>query len=88
MDERLDQSCRELSDTNKKCKELEAKIGQPFEHEAKLQGLTQRQQELENALDITKNQAPNTLASEESTEPEIVQTKATETQKMAYCSKV
>jgi hypothetical protein len=49
---------------------LEAKIGQPFEHESKLQSLVLRQQELETALDITKNQASNALSAEESNETE------------------
>ena len=64
----MEQSLRELSDSEKQCRELESKIGQSFEHEAKLQTLVQRQQELEKALEITKNQAPNNLASDESTE--------------------
>jgi len=44
---------------------LETKLGQPFEHESKLQSLAQRQQQLEDALDITKNQAANSLSTEE-----------------------
>src|SRR5439155_8982421 len=70
MEERLVQSLRELSDCEKQCRELESKIGQPLEHEARLQTLIQRQQELEKSLDITKNQAPNTLAADESNETE------------------
>jgi hypothetical protein len=46
------------------CHAGEAKIGQPFEHEAKLQSLGVRQKELEEALDITKNQAANSLEAE------------------------
>ena len=49
------------------------KIGQPFEHEAKLQSFSVRQKELEEALDITKNQAASSLSTEEAgqtTEPE------------------
>src|SRR5205823_13357950 len=68
MEERLEQSLRELADCEKQCRELENKIGQPVEHEEKLQTLVQRQQELEKALDITKNQAPNTLAADESSD--------------------
>ena len=73
MEERLAQSLRELSDCEKQYRELESKIGKPFEHESKLQTLVQRQQELEKALDITKNQAPNTLAADESSEGEADQ---------------
>jgi N12 class adenine-specific DNA methylase len=63
--DRLEQSEREVAEYNKRCQELEVKVGQAFEHDEKLQGLAQRQQELETALDLTKNQASNTLASEE-----------------------
>ena len=70
MEERLQGWQRNLSESEKNSRELESKIGQPFEHESKLQSLVLRQQELENALDITKNQASNSLSAEESNEPE------------------
>ena len=69
MEERLAHNQRDLADSEKKCGELESKIGQPFEHEEKLLSLAQRQQQLEDALDITKNQASNSLATEETTQP-------------------
>ena len=65
MEDRLAHKQSELADMEKKCGELEAKIGQPFEHEAKLKSLAVRQKELEEALDITKNQASNSLSAEE-----------------------
>lgn len=65
LEERLVYHQRELAETEKKGGELETKIGQPFEHEVKLQSLCQRQKELEESLDITKNQASNALAAEE-----------------------
>jgi hypothetical protein len=65
FEERLASHQRDLADAEKKCRELETKIGQPFEHEAKLQSLGQRQKKLEDALDITKNQASSSLAAEE-----------------------
>ncbi len=46
-----------IADSEKRKAELEAKIGQPFEHEEKLQTLTVRQQEIVKALDITKSLA-------------------------------
>jgi N12 class adenine-specific DNA methylase len=46
-----------IADSEKRKAELESKIGQPFEHEEKLQSLTVRQQEIVKALDITKSQA-------------------------------
>jgi cell shape-determining protein MreC len=73
FEERVAYNQRDLADSEKKCGELETKIGLPFEHEAKLQSLAQRQQQLEDALDITKNQAANSLSTEEAgqtTEPE------------------
>jgi N12 class adenine-specific DNA methylase len=69
MEDRLAHKQSELADAEKKCGELEAKIGQPFEHEAKLQSFAVRQKELEEALDITKNQAANSLAAEETEQP-------------------
>jgi len=65
LEERLAYHQRELADTEKKCGELETKVGQAFEHETKLQSLGQRQKELEEGLDISKNQASNALAAEE-----------------------
>jgi hypothetical protein len=70
MEDRLAHKQAELADAEKKCGELEVKIGQPFEYEAKLQTLAVRQKELEEALDITKNQAANSLAAE-ATEPAV-----------------
>jgi hypothetical protein len=65
FEERVEREKRELAETEKNSKELEAKIGEPFEHEAKLQSLVKREKELEEALDITKNQAAASLAAEE-----------------------
>jgi hypothetical protein len=70
LEERLSSWQRDLTEAEKNSRELETKIGQPFEHESKLQSLARRQQELENALDITKNQAANSLSAEESNERE------------------
>jgi len=72
LEERLEREKRELIETEKHCKELEVKIGEPFEHETKLQSLVKREKELEEALDLTKNQAAASLAAEE-TEIQTVQ---------------
>ena len=80
MEDRLAHKQSELADAEKKCGELEAKIGQPFEHEAKLQSLAVRQKELEEALDITKNQASSSLSAEE-TEQEVEQVQEVESVK-------
>ncbi len=76
LEARLSGWQRDLTEAEKNSRELETKIGQPFEHESKLQSLAQRQQELENALDITKNQAANSLSAEESNEPENAPTQS------------
>jgi hypothetical protein len=57
--------CREnLVSTQHRIAELQPHAEKPFEHEQKLQSLTLRQQEIIQALDLTKNQAPNQLAAE------------------------
>ena len=49
----------DIADTQKRAKELAEKIGAPFEHEKRYQELTRRQSEIEEKLDLTKNQAPS-----------------------------
>src|SRR6185437_1260052 len=71
MEERLKNWKRDLGEAERNCRELDGKVGEPFDHEAKLLSLVARQQELENALDITKNQGANSLSAEESTEVEV-----------------
>lgn len=70
MEDRLVHEQNELANAEKQRVELENKIGQPFEHEAKLQSFGERQKKLESALDITKNQAASSLAAE-ATEPAV-----------------
>ena len=48
---------RDICDSQKRAKEFEAKVGAPFEHEKRYHHLTQRQSEIEEKLDLTKNQA-------------------------------
>jgi N12 class adenine-specific DNA methylase len=70
LDECGERYSRELAESEKRKRELESKIGQPFEHEEKLQSLVLRQQEIVKALDITKNQASSGLDSANSAEDE------------------
>jgi type II secretory pathway component PulF len=57
--------CRnDLAGTQRRLEELQPHAHKPFEHEEKLKGLIQRQQEIVQALDLTKNQASNSLAAE------------------------
>ncbi len=48
----------DISDAHKRGKELETKVGTPFEHEERYRELCRRQSEIEEKLDLTKNQAP------------------------------
>ena len=49
----------DIADSQKRGKELESKVGAPFEHEERYQHLSRRQSEIEEKLDLTKNQAPS-----------------------------
>jgi hypothetical protein len=51
--------------TYRRIEEFALHVDKPFEHEEKLRGLVQRQQELMGALDLTKNQASSQLSAEE-----------------------
>ena len=46
-----------VTDTRRRITDLTAQIGQPFEYRERLTFLTRRQQEIADALDLTKNQA-------------------------------
>ncbi len=49
----------DIADAHKRGKELESKVGAVFEHEERYQHLTRRQSEIEEKLDLMKNQAPS-----------------------------
>ncbi len=49
----------DIADASKRAKELEAKVGAHFEREERYRQLTSRQSEIEEKLDLTKNQAPS-----------------------------
>jgi predicted nuclease with TOPRIM domain len=49
----------DIADMRKRAKELEGKIGAPFDHEKRYEQLCHRQGEIEEKLDLTKNQAPS-----------------------------
>lgn len=67
----------DIADAQKRAKELEQKVGAPFEKEERHQQLTRRQSEIEEHLDLTRNQAPGHVAAES---PEDATQKNTETQ--------
>ena len=58
----------DIRDSRKRGVELEAKVGAPFEKEERYHHLVKRQSEIEDQLDLTKNQAPNQLEAAENTE--------------------
>lgn len=66
--------------TAKRAKELEAKVGAPFEKEDRYHFLVKRQAEIEEKLDLTKNQAPAQAESvtDDGAEESINQTQAQE----------
>ena len=54
----------DIQDSQKRAKEYEAKVGAPFEHEKRYHQLAARQSEIEEKLDLTKNQAPSQVEAE------------------------
>ena len=67
----------DIADAQKRTKELETKVGAPFEKEQRYQELTRRQSEIEEKLDLTKNQAPSQVEADSADSNE---TKNSETQ--------
>jgi len=57
MEDRLGERESDLSQYRKQSDDLSRQLDRPFEHEEKLTGMVKRQQEIVEALDITKNQA-------------------------------
>jgi hypothetical protein len=78
----------DIKDSQKRATELETKVGAPFEKEDRYHLLVKRQSEIEDKLDLTKNQAPAQAESvadeehEEKTPPKLTQkTVSRQTQK-------
>jgi SNF2 family DNA or RNA helicase len=67
----------DITDSHKRATELEAKVGATFEKEERYQELSRRQSEIEEKLDLTKNQAPSQV---EADSPEDTARKNSETQ--------
>jgi hypothetical protein len=70
LDEKLAQTEKDVEECRKREAELAAKLGAPFEHEARLKSLTERQEEIVKALDLTRNQASNKLDANAPADPE------------------
>ena len=58
FEERATRLESDIKDSQKRAVELEAKVGSPFEKEKRYHHLVKRQSEIEEKLDLTKNQAP------------------------------
>ena len=70
----------DITDANKRVKELGEKVGAKFEREERFQELTRRQGEIEEKLDLTKNQAPSQVeAVSASDEEQKISEKQTQT---------
>ena len=59
FEERAERLELDISDASKRVKEFGEKVGAKFEREDRYQELTRRQSEIEEKLDLTKNQAPS-----------------------------
>jgi N12 class adenine-specific DNA methylase len=64
FEERAGKLEADIADAQKRTKELETKVGAPFEKEEHYQHLCRRQSEIEEQLDLTKNQAPSQVEAE------------------------
>jgi hypothetical protein len=82
----------DIKDSQKRGMELEAKVGAPFEKEDRYHHLVKRQSEIEEQLDLTKNQAPSqvedgeTDVNEETTSEQQTQRKTKEQTRKAAIS--
>lgn len=64
FEERATKLESDIADAQKRTKELETKVGALFEKEEHYQHLCRRQSEIEEQLDLTKNQAPSQVEAE------------------------
>ena len=67
LDELAEALDRNIADTRKRLADTLGQVDTPFEYAEHLAELTRRQDEIENALDLTKSQAPRQLESEPET---------------------
>ncbi len=79
LDDLADNLARNIADTRKRLADTQAQVDTPFEYAERLAALVQRQQEIEDALDLTKNQAPRQFDAE-SVETALTRTDETEGQ--------
>ena len=64
---------RNIADAHKRLADTQAQADAPFEYAGRLAELVQRQQEIEDELDLTKNQASSQLGDDTSNEPAAIE---------------
>jgi uncharacterized coiled-coil protein SlyX len=64
LEELAETLAQNIADTRKRLTDTQAQVEAPFEYVEKLASLVRRQQEIEDALDLTKNQASSQLEGE------------------------
>jgi hypothetical protein len=79
FEERATRFESDIRDSQKRATELEAKVGAPFEHEQRYHELSKRQSDIEEKLDLTKNQASSQLEASENAETNAVNEQPDET---------
>jgi hypothetical protein len=79
FEERVGRLESDIKDSQKRATELEAKVGSPFEKEERYHKLVNCQSEIEEQLDLTKNQAPSQVDAAPTDEREENSAKQTET---------
>jgi hypothetical protein len=81
FEERVTRLDSDIRDSQKRATELEAKVGAPFEHEQRYHELAKRQSDIEEKLDLTKNQASSQLEASENAETNAVNEQPDETRR-------
>jgi hypothetical protein len=71
----------------KRAKEFESKVNAPFEHDKRYHQLAERQSEIEEKLDLTKNQASSQVDAAENAEANTVNEQAETVHRQANKSK-
>ena len=71
LEEVVENLARGIADARKRLADNQAQVNTPFEYAERLAELVQRQQEIEDELDLTKNQASAQLGADTSPEPPV-----------------
>jgi Tol biopolymer transport system component len=71
FEERVGRLESDIKDSQKRATELEAKVGAAFEKEERYHKLVSRQSEIEEQLDLTKNQAPSQIETPDNGENDV-----------------